>query len=44
MKNYFEADENSSVRRVQILAPEIEFDWVFMPARPIEANSADSRF
>jgi hypothetical protein len=37
MKKYFDAQESSGVRRVQILAPEIDFDWVFIPSRPIEA-------
>ena len=37
MKGYFDADENSAVRRVQVLAPEINFDWVFIPSRQIEA-------
>ncbi len=37
MKDFFDADESSTVRRVQILAPEIEFDWVFIASRPIEA-------
>ena len=37
MKAYFDSDENSAVRRVQILAPEIDFDWVFIPSRPVEA-------
>lgn len=37
MKEYFEASESSSVRRVQTLSPKINFDWVFIPSRPLEA-------
>mgnify|MGYP002879520830 CR=1 FL=1 len=37
MKEYFDSDDNTSVRRVQILAPEVNFDWVFISSRSVEA-------
>ena len=37
MKAYYESQKDSSVRRVQVLEPEINFDWVFIPSRPLEA-------
>ena len=37
MKKYYDSEENVSVRRVQTLSPKIDFDWVFLPIRPLEA-------
>ena len=37
LEEVYALEKNRSVRRVQILKPKVDFDWVFVPAFPLEA-------
>ncbi|MCP4912657.1 MAG: ABC transporter substrate-binding protein [Oligoflexia bacterium] len=37
MQEVFDLEKKRSIRRVQVLKPDVDFDWVFVPVKPLNA-------
>ncbi|MDC1174830.1 ABC transporter substrate-binding protein [Bacteriovoracaceae bacterium] len=38
MQEVYDLEKRRSIRRVQVLKPDVDFDWVFVPVKPLNAQ------